>query len=212
MANRTLTPDVIVQEAISLADAAGIQKLSMRKLAAALDVTAMSLYNHVKNKDDLLDLMLDRVVQVFDKPDLAGPWDEMISRRAHSMRRALKAHPWALGLLISRISLTAAMLSDINATTGCLIKSGFSYAQADWAKNAVDSFVYGYVLQEMNFPVNPDQYQDAARQFLPMISQEQYPFMHAGAVEVAEGRYDGQTDFGFGLNMVLDGLRKWKQT
>ena len=211
MASRTLTPDLIVGKAIALADAAGIQKLSMRKLAAALDVTAMSLYNHVKNKEDLLDLMLDQVVAEFARPDVDGQWDDMIRRRAHSMRTALKAHPWALSLLTSRINLGAAMFADMNATTGCLITSGFSYAQADWAKNAVDSFTYGYVLQEMNFPVEPDQYQATARQFLPMISKADYPHFHGAAVAVAEGAYDGQTDFDFGLSMVLDGLRKWKQ-
>lgn len=210
MANSALTTELIVQKAVALADASGIQALSMRKLAGAFGVTAMSLYNHVRNKDDLLDLMLDHVVKRFDSPDIAGDWTIMLCRRAHSMRTALNAHPWALTLLTSRISLSDVMMRDIDRTTGCLINSGFSHAQADWVKNAVDSFVYGYVLQEINFPVAPDDYQSAAKQFLPLISESDYPYMHAGAVEVSEGRYDGQTDFDFGLKLTLDGLARWR--
>ena len=100
-------------------------------------------------------------------------------------------------------------MHDINATVGCLVTAGFSYAQADWARNAIDSHVYGYTMQELNIPVEPDEYRAAAAQYLPMISNTDYPFMHEAAVQIIEGKYDGLTQFSFGLELVLDGLKRW---
>jgi len=82
------------------------------------------------------------------------------------------------------------------------------YAQADWARNAIDSHVYGYTMQELNYPVEPGDYRAAAAQFLPMISND-YPFMHGAAVEIIEGKYDGMTQFSFGLELIIDGLKRW---
>ncbi len=209
---RALTRDKVITQAMALADQDGFDALSMRKLAASLDVTAMSLYNHVTGKDDLLDLMLNRVVAEFELPQIDGPWDEMMRRRAGSMRQALLRHRWAPALLISKIALGTEILRDINATLGCLITAGFSYAQADWARNAIDSHVYGYTMQELNFPVAPEQYQAAAAQFLPMISRQDYPFMHQAAMQIIEGKYDGMTRFSFGLELILDGLARWRQS
>lgn len=207
---RTLTIDKILSVAMDAADQDGLDALSMRKLAALLQVTAMSLYNHVANKEALLDLMLDRVVANVISPDVDGEWEPMMHRRAHSKRETLLRHRWALPLLISRIALGDAVKRDANATVGCLVENGFTYAQADWARNVIDGHIYGYVLQELNFPVEADQYQAAAAHYLPMIDREAYPYMYGAAVEVAEGRYDGIIDFEFGLGLIIDGLKHWK--
>ena len=205
---RTLTRQKIVANAIALSDQAGYETLSMRKLAAKLGVTAMSLYNHVANKDALLDLMLDRIVAEFETPSPQGNWQEMMRRRAHSMRNAFLRHSWAPPLMISKIALGDEILRDLNATVGCLVSAGFSYAQADWAKNAIDSHIYGYTLQELNYPVAPDEYKSAAARFLPKISKADYPFVHGAAKEIIDGNYDGITRFDFGLDLILDGLQK----
>lgn len=206
---RTLSLAKIIERAMEIADKDGIDALSMRKLAGALGTTAMSLYNHVENKDVLLDLMLDQVICEVQTPDIDKPWDAMMRRRAMSMRQALLTHRWAAPLLMSRIAIGEAILRDTDATTGCLVSSGFSYAQADWARNAVDSHVYGFTLQELNYPVDPAEYKAAAAQYLPMISHDDYPFMHGAAVAIIEGHYDGITQFDFGLDLVLDGLKRW---
>ncbi len=206
---RSLSTQKVVSKAIKLADKDGIDTLSMRRLAAALGVTAMSLYNHVESKDELIDLMLDEVVAGFDSPKIGGDWEVEMRRRAHSMRRALLRHRWACGLLMSRIVIGEAILRDINATVGCLVSAGFSYAQADWARNALDCHVYGYTIQELNYPVDPGEYKAAAAQYLPMISKTDYPFMHEAAVQIIDNKYDGVTQFYFGLGLILDGLKRW---
>ncbi len=206
--NRTLTRQKIVAKAIDLSDHAGYEALSMRKLAAKLGVTAMSLYNHVANKDELLDLMLDQIVAEFETPTLHSNWQEMMRRRAHSMRNAFLRHSWAPPLMISKIALGDEIMRDLNATVGCLVNAGFSYAQADWAKNAIDSHIYGYTLQELNYPVAPDEYKATAARFLPMISKADYPFVHRAAKEIIDGNYDGVTRFDFGLDLILEGLQK----
>lgn len=209
MKRRSLTIDKIIAAGLAYADQHGFDALSMRKLAAELNVTAMSLYNHVSDKDDLLDLMLNEVVTHIESPVVGAPWEEMMRRRAYSMREVLLRHHWAPTLLISRITLGEAILKDIDTTVGCLVHCGFTHPQADWARNAIDSHVYGYTIQELNFPVDPEDYRAAATEYLPMISKEAYPYMYAGALEVIEGRYDGRTDFSFGLELILTGLARW---
>lgn len=207
---KKLTTERIVEKALEIADAQGIDAISMRKLAGALGGTAMSLYNHISDKEELLGLMLGRVIAEYETPEIGGDWQEMMRRQAHSMRRALLRHPWAPTLLISTISIGEALLRNTNATVGCLVAQGFSYAQADWARNAIDSHVYGYTMQELNYPVDPTEYKAAAAQYLPMISKKDYPFMHEAAVEIISGNYDGMTNFSFGLELVIEGLKRWR--
>lgn len=206
---RLLTADAIVTRALKIADEEGFDTLSMRKLAGSLGVTAMSLYNHVAGKDDLLDLMLTHVVAEIESPTIGGAWDVMIRRRAHSMREALLRHRWASTHLVSKITMGAPVLRDIDATLGCLVTAGFTYAQADWARNAIDAHVYGYTMQELNIPVQPDEYRATAARYLPQISKADYPFMYGAAVVIADGTYDGVNEFGFGLELILDGLKRW---
>lgn len=209
MKRRDLTAAKIVDTALALADADGIEALSMRKLADALGVTAMSLYNHVSSKDALLDLMLDRVIGEIESPRADAAWDQMMRRRAHSMRQALLRHRWAAILLMSRITVGPALLRDMDATLGCLTSAGFSYAQADWARNVLDSHIYGYTLQELNFPVAPQNYKQAANHYLPLVPASDYPYAHQAARQIIDGAYDGMTDFTFGLDLILDGLQRW---
>ncbi len=205
-----LTADKIVDKALEMADEQGFEALSMRKLAGALGVTAMSLYNHLVHKDDLLGLMLERVMAEVSTPEIEADWENMMRQRAHSLRAALLRHRWASPLLISTITLGEATLRNINATLGCLVTQGFTYAEADWARNAIDSHVYGYTLQELNYPVSPEAYRSAAAQYLPMISKADYPFMYEAAARIVDGTYDGMTDFSFGLDLIIEGVKRWR--
>lgn len=209
---RTLNARKISEAAIKLADGQGIEALSMRKLATNLGVTAMSIYNHVANKDDLLSLMLDHVVNEFDRPQIDGEWKEMMRRRAHSMRQAFLRHPWAPALLISTITNGEQTMRDGDATLGCLINAGFTYAAADWARNAIDSHTYGYTMQEINFPVEPKEYRAVAAHYLPKIDKAEYPYLHGATRALINGEYDGVTQFDFGLNLILDGLARQQKS
>lgn len=202
-----LTRDQILGAALTLADTEGLDPLSMRRVAAALGVEAMSLYNHIANKDDLLDAMVDHVIGEIALPALGGDWRAEIRQRAVSAHGVLLRHPWAALLILSRINTGPNMLRYVNATVGCLREAGFSYAQADHAWNAIDSHVYGFTVQVLKFPFKPEEYAPAARAYLPMIPPE-LPYFRDLTVEVAEGRHNGLHAFTFGLDLILDGLER----
>lgn len=191
-----------------IADKQGIDALSMRKLGHKLGVEAMSLYHHVKNKDDILDGLLDVVVSEIEVPAIGGDWREAMRRRANSAHKVLMAHPWATMLLMSRISIGPAMMRYIDATLGCLRESGFSFPMADYAWNAMDSYIYGYTLQQLNFPVEPAEYAAAAGAFVPEIDAEAYPYLVGLSAEVIARRHDGVNSLEFGLDLILDGLER----
>ena len=214
MATRTkpprspLTRDAVLHAAVAFADERGLEALSMRKLAEVLGVEAMSLYNHVTNKDDLLDGMVDAVIAEIALPEIGGDWKAALRKRAASAHQMLTRHPWASMLVISRMNVGPAMLRYVDATVGCLTTAGFSIAQADHAWNAMDCHIYGFTLLKANFPVEPAEYASAAARFLPMLPADRYPHMRAMTQEVAAGRHSGVNDFFFGLDLILDGLER----
>lgn len=200
-----LTRDQVLQAAVDLADADGIEKLSMRRLAQTLGVEAMSLYNHVRNKDALLGAMVEHVARGFHVPDGAD-WRAAIRVRCLSAYEVLQRHPWAAGLLLSRVNDGPVVLGYVDATWGCLRRAGFSLAQVDRIWNALDAHVYGFTIQEQKFPFEPGTYRAAAAQYLPMIPAESLPHLHAMTSAVASGVHDGVQDFAFGLDLLLDAI------
>lgn len=203
-----LTRERVLRAAITMADQQGLASLTMRALGEALGVQAMSLYNHVSNKDDILDGMVDLVVSEIEVPSQSDPWKLTMARRAASAHAVLLRHPWACGLLMARTNVGPGMLRYFDATLGCLHRAGFSLPMADHARNALDSFIYGFTLQKLNFPFEADQYSKVAASYLPGLSAEQYPSMHALTVLVVSGAHDGLHDLEFGLDLILDGLER----
>jgi AcrR family transcriptional regulator len=201
-----LTRDRILRTAVRLADKGGIDAISMRKLAQSLGVEAMSLYNHVANKDEVLDGITDLVVAEIALPPRGGDWKEAMRARARSAHEVVLRHPWATMLIVSRFNIGPAMLRYIDATLAVLHDAGFSLELADRAWNAMDSHIYGFTLQQLNFPLEPSEYASAAREFLPMLPADQYPHMRALAELVIDGKHFGVHDFDFGLDLLLDGL------
>jgi len=205
---KPLSRERVLRAAIALADGAGMSSLSMRNLARDLGVEAMSLYNHVANKSDLLDGIVDLVIGEIEAPSLTIDWKDAMRRRATSAHDVLQRHPWATQLIVSRVNIGPASLRYVEATLGCLRGAGFSFALADRAWNAIDSHVYGFTLQELNFPFEADEYAEVAGAYLPHISSEQYPCLHALTKLVSEKRHGGLQDFSFGLELLLDGLER----
>jgi len=203
-----LTRERILRAAIRLADRHGLDALSMRRLAATLKVEAMSLYNHVANKDDVLDGMVDLVIGEITLPTPGGDWKAAMRVRATSAHAVLLAHPWAALLVVSRMNVGPNMFRYIEATLATLRQAGLSWAETDRAWNAMDSFIYGFTLQLLNFPVEPNEYASAAAGFLPMLPAAQYPTLHEMTTLVATGAHDGTHDFAFGLGLLLDGLER----
>ena len=182
--------------------------LSMRKIAQAVGVEAMSLYNHVSNKDDVLDALLDTVVGEFEQPTIDGDWKASIGRSAQSAHQVLCQHPWAASMLLSRVRVGPASLAWSEATIACLHHAGFDYPLADHAWNAIDNHIHGFTLQRVSSPVQPEDYASAAAQYLPLIPAERYPHLNAMATLIMSGAHSGVNDFEFGLNILLDGLQR----
>jgi AcrR family transcriptional regulator len=201
-----LSRERVLKAALRLVDEGGLEALSMRKLAGELGVQAMSLYNHVANKDDILDGLVDIVVAEIEVPRFDLDWKTAMRRRSISAHEMLLRHPWATMPLVSRINVGPAMLGYINATLGCLYEAGFSLERADQIWNAIDSHIYGFTLQELNFPVEAENYSEAAKTGLPLIPADLYPYMNKLTHAVIEKQYDGISDFNFGLELLLDGL------
>ena len=203
-----LSRERVLNKALQLADESGIEALSMRKLAEALGVKAMSLYNHVKNKDDIIDGSVDIVAGEIDLPDVGADWKASMRRRANSAHDVLLRHPWATMEIVSRVNIGPAMLRYVDATLGCLREAGFSFEMADHAWNAIDSHIYGFTLQELNFPFETEEYSAAAENYLPLIPADKYPYINGMTKRVMSGEYDGIHDFEFGLELILDGLEQ----
>jgi AcrR family transcriptional regulator len=206
----TLSKERVLKAAVSLADKGGIEALSMRKLAMKLRVEAMSLYNHVANKDEILDGIVETIVAEIELPSLGDDWRLAMRRRATSAHEVLLRHPWATMLIVSRANVGPRMLRYVDSTIGCLVEAGFSYATADHAWNAIDSYVYGFTLQKLNFPFEPEEYAEVAKAYLPQIPADQYPYLNGLSREVITGRHDGLHDLQFGLDLVLDGLESMR--
>lgn len=206
-----LTTEKVLKTALRMADKKGIESLSMRNLGQALKVEAMSIYNHVPSKESLLDGLVELVVGELEPPEVGSEWRGAMRRRALTAHRVLMQHPWATMLLVSRMNIGPNMLRYIDRTVGCLREAGFSWAMADHAWNTLDAFVYGFTLQRLNFPLEPQQYAPAAQQFLPMIPVEQFPYMNGLSQEIIAGRHDGLQHLELGLELLLNGLEQLRR-
>lgn len=201
-----LSREKILAVAMNMADEQGLQGLSMRKLADQLGVKAMSLYNHVQNKDDLIDGLVERVVAEIPTPNPSKPWKAELANRGIKAHQVLMRHPWASVPLVSRANVGPNMMGYVNATLGCLMEAGFSPAMADHAWNAMDNYIYGFTLQSLNFPFKEGEYQHVAAEYLPSLPQQEWPYLYALTEQVAAGQHSGINRFEFGFEMILEGL------
>jgi AcrR family transcriptional regulator len=197
----------VLQAAVALADAAGLEGFSMRGLAQELKVVPMALYKHVANKDELLDGMVDIVFSEIELPAGELDWMAAMRRRAVSAREALKRHSWAIGMMESRHP-GPANLRNHNAVMGCLREAGFSFAMAIHAYSVQDAYIYGFALQERDTGfATADSAGEAAQRRARMIGAlERYPYLVEIATKLPASGYDNAVEFAWGLDLILDGL------
>jgi len=208
---RALTRDRVLLGGVAFADDNGIASLSMRKLGDALGVEAMSLYNHVANKDALLDGMVDLVFGEIDLPEGGADWKTQMRERARSARQALRRHPWAIALMSTRTSPGPATLRHHDAVIGSLRAAGFSVAMTAHAFSALDSYIYGFALQEATLPLGETEEQTAevAQMMMAQVPADEYPHLTEFTTEhILQPGYDYGDEFDFGLELLLDGLEK----
>jgi AcrR family transcriptional regulator len=203
-----LSRDRVLRAAVDLADESGIESLTMRKLGESLGVEAMSLYNHVANKTDLLDGMIDLVFGEIELP--STDWKPAMRSRAVSARAALSRHRWAIGLMESRSSPGPATLRHHDAVIGCLRDAGFPMALVAHAYSVLDSFIYGFALQEAGLPFESgEETAGLAEMILAGLPPEEYPNLRAFTADhVLQPGYDYGKEFEFGLDLILDGLER----
>lgn len=203
-----LSRERVLAGAVAVADADGIAALTIRSLAQHLGVKSMSLYYYVANKGEILDGIVDVVFNEIELPTADDDWRSALRRRAGSAREVLRRHPWAVGLLESRTSPGPATLRHHDAMIGTLRHAGFSLPLTAHAYALIDSYVYGFAVQEASLPFEGSD--TVAEVTAPMIAQlaaETYPHL----VELATGHvlqpgYDFGNEFEFGLELILDGL------
>jgi AcrR family transcriptional regulator len=205
-----LNRERVLRAAIALADQGGFESLTMRKLAKALGVEAMSLYNHVASKDDLLDGMVDLVFSEIEPPPTDVDWKTAMRKRAVSTREALARHRWAIGLMEGRTNHGPANLSLHNAVLGCLRAAGFSMEATVHAYSVQDAYIYGFALQErdMSSETPNDFAAEAQRQMheYQAVLAEYPHLVEVVGGYVAKSGYDYATEFVFGLDLILDAL------
>ena len=203
-----LSRERVLSAAIDLADEGGIDQLTMRKLGQALGVEAMSLYNHVQNKDDLLDGLIDLVFAEVPLPPTETAWKDAMRLRGVALREALSRHRWAIGLMESRTSPGHATLRHHDAVLGCLFAAGFSMELTAHAYAALDSYIYGFALQEQGLPMEgPEQTAELAEVMLAQFPVDLFPHLAAFTTgHVLIPGYDFADEFEFGLDLILDGL------
>jgi AcrR family transcriptional regulator len=205
-----LTRERVLAAAVDLADRDGIASLSMRKLAQELGVEAMSLYHHVANKDAILDGLIDLVFGEIDLPVGEADWKAAMRRRAISAREVLRRHPWATGLMESRSTPGPATLRHHDAVLGILRTAGFPLELAAHAYSLLDSYIYGFALQETSLPFNtPEETAEVAQAMMAEFPADAYPHLTEIAVEhVLQPGYSYASEYLFGLDLILDGLER----
>lgn len=203
----TLTKSAIIGAALSLADTDGLESLSMRRLATELSVKAMSLYNHVSNRDEIVDALVERVIEEMGAPDLSLPWNTAIRAQGHATHDALLRHPWASLAIMSRMNIGPARFRYVDRMIGCFLNAGFSIPDADYAMNTVESYIYGFTLQELTFPLRDGTYQETAAAYIDAIPSDRYPYLHRVAHAVMHGEYDGTHDFSRGLDAIIETIQ-----
>jgi AcrR family transcriptional regulator len=205
-----LSRDQVLRAAVTLADAGGIGALSMRKLGQALGVEAMSLYNHVAGKGDLLDGMIDVVFGEIGLPGGDDGWKQAMRQRAISAREVLGRHRWAIGLMESRRSPGPATLRHHDAVLGCLREAGFSVELTAHAYSLLDSYIYGFALQEASLPFDTgEEAAQVAQDISAMMPGGEYPYLaEIAAVHVLQPGYQYGHEFETGLDLILDALER----
>jgi AcrR family transcriptional regulator len=208
-ARTPLSRELVIRTAVAVADAKGPAALTMRAIAEPLGVETMSLYHHVAGREEILDGMVDAVFGEIELPPRDTHWRRAMRHRADSARAVLRRHPWAVALLDSRTRPGPATLRHHDAVLGALRAGGFSVPMAAHAVSLIDSYLYGFVLQEVSLPfTGAAQEKEVADGILRELPADACPHLAELIAEHALGPgYDYAEEFTFGLALILDALR-----
>ncbi|MGB7861572.1 MAG: TetR/AcrR family transcriptional regulator [Acidimicrobiia bacterium] len=204
----TLTRDKVLAGATELADRVGIEAFTIRKLAAELDTKPMTIYHHVPSKQAIIDGIVDIVFGEIELPATDVIWRTAIWRRCVSAREVLARHRWAPPLMESRTSPGPATLRHHDAVLGCFLRGGLSLQMTAHAYAVIDSYVYGFAMQEANLPFHgTEQIGELAEEILGALPADEFPnLVEFTARHVLQPGYAFGSSFEFGLDLILDGF------
>jgi AcrR family transcriptional regulator len=211
---RPLSRDRVLRGAIELADERGIESVTMRTLAQQLGVEAMSLYNHVANKGEILDGMVDTVMDEINDATsgIGGDWKTAMRRRILAAREILLRHPWAPAALVSRTGDSLPLMRYYESLIGLFRDGGFSYDLIHHALHALGSRALGFTQEPFDDSQPVPDPSALARQLAA-----EYPNTAAlleGVTHDADttlGWCDDQFEFEFALDLLLDGLDRRRE-
>lgn len=208
-----LNRERVIAAAIALADKGGLDGLTMRRLGEDLGVEAMSLYNHVANKEDLVNGMVDAIFGEIELPSHSDDWKTAIRKRSISFRAVLAEHPWASTARDSGVNPGPSTLRHHDRVIGTFRNGGFSLPMAAHAFSAIDSYIYGFVLQEKSLPfTTPEETEAMAHLMLAQLPTKEYPYLaELTADHVLQPGYFYGDEFLFGLDILLDGLEQKRE-
>jgi AcrR family transcriptional regulator len=205
-----LTRERVLQAAVDLADRDGLEGLSMRKLGQELGVEAMALYRHVRDKDDLLDGVVEAIVGQVERPKPGKDWKASIRRQVMAARRVMLRHPWARRVLEERGTSGPATLVYIESVLAILRDGGFSLDLAHHTMHVLGSRIFGFS-QDL-FEDSSDEPSPAPDPIMSGAMAAQFPRITELATSVSHegvlGRCDDDVEFAFGLDLILDGLER----
>lgn len=208
-----LSRDRIFDAALSVADADGIDAVTMRRLGRVLGFEAMSLYTHVANKDDVVDGILDLVLAESEPPSPEGDWQTAVRESALSVHEALRRHPWAAPLLMTPRRVRPARLRFMDALLRRLREAGFSAETTYHAYHVLDAHIFGFSVWEASHSYTPEELAHLEATIVPLITAGAYPHLqeHVGQ-HAAEGPHHEVRAFELGLDLILDGLERLRET
>jgi len=203
-----LSRERILAAALELADQGGIESLSMRKLGQALGFEAMSLYNYVASKDDVIDGIIDLVLAEGEPPSLDGDWDVAIRASAISVHDAMRRHPWAPSAVMAPGRIRPARLRYMEGLLGRLREAGFSADATYHAYHVLDGHIFGFSLWERAHSFSDQDTAEMMEALERVVTPEEYPYLREhGEQHFAEGPHHDVSAFELGLDLILDGLR-----
>jgi AcrR family transcriptional regulator len=204
-----LSRDQVIEAALETADAGGLEALTMQNIARHVGAEAMSLYRHVANKDEILDAIVDRVYAEIVLPTEGADWRLTMRERAVSTRDALRRHPWAISLMESRRRPGPANLRQHDRMVGILLDAGYSAATATHIYNVIDSYVYGFALQEESLPFDTaEELAEVGAEILAAVDADEYPHLVTVSAGLLEAGFDYGAEFEVGLDLVLDAVAR----
>lgn len=208
----TLTREQIVDAAMRVLDAQGLDGLSLRKLGVELEAGATSVYWHVRDKDELLDLVLDEVLGRIRLPEPSDDWRGDMEAAAVELRRVLLDHPYAVTLMLSRPAVGPNTLRAVEFALATLLRAGFTGVDVFFAYSVVITYVTGEASQEVAWShgakaaeIDTEKAWKATTDYLGSLDPEVYPTLLAQAEHMFG--HDQEAQFRFGLATVLDGLQ-----